>query len=208
MTIAQPDESLRPRGDSRRAAAALLQAFGWRLVWVPPPGPKSTLMVYPHTSNWDFVIGVLYRHAVGLEARWMGKDSLFKGPAGPLMRTLGGIPIDRRAARGVIAATVAQFRRRDRLCLAITPEGTRSYVPRLKSGFYRISLAADLPCGLGFIDYGSRSIGVDTWVRFSGDEARDLAMLREFYADKRGRRHECTGTIAFAPAEPEPESES
>jgi hypothetical protein len=81
-------------------------------------------------------------------------------------------------------------------------------VPRLKSGFYRISLAADLPCGLGFIDYGSRSIGVDTWVRFSGDEARDLAMLREFYADKRGRRHECTGTIAFAPAEPEPESES
>ena len=196
MTIALPDTA-RPRGWSRRAAAALLQALGWRIAWSPPPGPKGVLMVYPHTSNWDFPIGVLCRHAIGLDAQWMGKDSLFKGPAGPIMRALGGIAIDRRAPHGVTAEIVRQFRRRERLWLAITPEGTRSHRPHLKSGFYRIALAADVPCGLGFIDYASRTVGVDTWVRFTGDEARDLETLREFYAGKQGRHPANAGTIAF-----------
>ena len=206
MTLTVPDEIPRPRGWSRRAAAALLHAFGWRLAWAAPPGPKGVLMVYPHTSNWDFIVGVLYRHAVGIEAQWMGKDSLFKGPAGPLMRALGGIAIDRSAARGVTATIAREFERRERLWLAITPEGTRSWVPSLKSGFYRISLAARVPCGLAFIDYGARRVGVDTYVHFTGDEARDLETLRSYYSDKRGKHPDQAGMIDFGPAARVPET--
>ena len=198
MTVALPETTHRP-GWSRRTAAALLRAFGWRIAWSPPPGPKGVIMVYPHTSNWDFIVGVLCRHAIGLEAKWMGKDSLFKGPAGPLMRALGGIAIDRSAAHGLTAAIVQELQRREHLWLAITPEGTRSYVPWLKSGFYRIALAADVPCGLGFIDYGTRTVGIDTWVRFSGDETQDLATLRAYYAAKRGKTPALAGAIAFKP---------
>lgn len=196
MTLALP-ATHKPRTFSRRAAHALLKLFGWQLAWSPLPGPKGVLMVYPHTSNWDFIVGVLARHALGIEAQWMGKDSLFKGIAGPVMRALGGIAIDRSAPHGVTREIIEEFARRERLWLAITPEGTRSYVPHLKSGFWHIALGADIPCGLGFIDYGTRTVGVDTYVRFSGDEAADLETLRNYYAGKRARRPDCAGRIAF-----------
>lgn len=196
MTSAATTAS-RPRGLSQRAAATLLRVFGWQLAWSPLPGPKGVLMIYPHTSNWDFIVGVLARHALGIEAQWMGKDSLFKGLAGPVMRALGGIAIDRSAPHGVTQEVIAEFARRERLWLAITPEGTRSHVPHLKSGFYRIALGANLPCGLGFIDYGARTVGVDTYVRFSGDDTRDLDTLRAYYAGKRAHRPDCAGEIRF-----------
>jgi 1-acyl-sn-glycerol-3-phosphate acyltransferase len=199
VTIALPDTH-RPPGWSRRAARALLALFGWRLAWSPLPGPKGVLMIYPHTSNWDFIVGVLARHALGIEAQWMGKDSLFRGIAGPVMRALGGIAIDRSAAHGVTHEILAEYSRRERLWLAITPEGTRGYVPYLKSGFYRIALGANLPCGLAFIDFGTRTVGVDTYVHFSGDEEKDLETLRNYYAGKRARRPECAGRIAFRPS--------
>jgi 1-acyl-sn-glycerol-3-phosphate acyltransferase len=192
-----PSPPFRADGWSRRAAATLLRLFGWQLAWAPLPGPKGVLMIYPHTSNWDFIIGVLARHALAIDAQWMGKDSLFTGPIGPLMRALGGIAIDRRAPQGLTREVVTQFERRDRLWLAITPEGTRGHRPYLKSGFYRIALDADVPCGLAVIDYGARRVGIDTYVRFSGDEARDLETLRAFYADKRAKLPDCAGAIAF-----------
>jgi 1-acyl-sn-glycerol-3-phosphate acyltransferase len=171
--------------------------FGWQVQFVPLPGPKGIVMVYPHTSNWDFIVGVLFRNAVGLDARWLGKDSLFRGPMGALMRRLGGIAVDRSAARGVAAALVDRFRAPEPLWLAIAPEGTRSHVDQLKSGFYRIAHGAGVPCGLGFIDYGTRTVGITEYVRFSGDEAADLATLQRFYGDKRGRRPQLAGRISF-----------
>lgn len=185
------------RGWSRRASFALLRRFGWRPVYAPLPGPRGVIMVYPHTSNWDFPIGVLFKHGSGLDAQWMGKDSLFRWPLGSLMRRLGGIAIDRRTPQGVTAEIIDTYRRRDRLWLAITPEGTRAHVETLKSGFYRIAVGAGVPCGLGFIDYATRTVGVDTYLTFSGAEAQDLERLRAYYADKRGKRAALAGTIAF-----------
>jgi 1-acyl-sn-glycerol-3-phosphate acyltransferase len=186
-----------PTGWTARASRALLRLIGWQGVYAPLPGPKGVFIIYPHTSNWDFPLGVLYRQGAGIQAQWMGKDSLFRGLLGPLMRALGGIAIDRSAAQGLTAAIVDTYRRRDRLWLAITPEGTRSKVQHLKSGFYRIAVGATVPCGLAFIDYATRTVGVDTFVTFTGDEDRDLATLREYYAAKRGRHPALEGTIAF-----------
>jgi hypothetical protein len=51
--------------------------------------------------------------------------------------------------------------------------------------------------GLAFIDHATRTIGVDTYISFTGDEARDLATLREYYVTKRGKHPALEGTIAF-----------
>jgi 1-acyl-sn-glycerol-3-phosphate acyltransferase len=187
-----------PSGWTARASRALLRLVGWRSVYAPVPGPKGVFMVYPHTSNWDFPIGLLFRHGAGLETQWMGKASLFRGPFGPLMRALGGLAIDRSAAHGVTAEIIDIYRRRASLWLAITPEGTRGKVDHLKSGFYRIAVGANIPCGLAFIDYATRTVGVDTYITFTGDETGDLKTLRDYYANKRGKRPGLAGKIRFA----------
>ncbi|HVN43201.1 MAG TPA: 1-acyl-sn-glycerol-3-phosphate acyltransferase [Steroidobacteraceae bacterium] len=173
----------------------LLRLAGWTPSFVWPPEPRGLILVYPHTSNWDFVLGLLFRFGCGLPAHWMGKDSMFPWPFAGLLKRIGGIPINRRAASGVISTIVEEFRKRDWLWIAITPEGTRSYTDSLKSGFYQIALAANVPVALGYIDYGERRIGIDTYVRFTGDREKDMQVLRDFYADKRGRHPELAGRI-------------
>ena len=92
---------------------------------------------------------------------------------------------------------LAEFARNERLWVAITPEGTRSRTAHWKSGFYRIALAAGLPIGLGFIDYATRTVGVDTYLKLTGDQTQDFAHIRAFYAGKQGRRPENTGDIGL-----------
>ena len=180
-----------------RLAAWLLHLAGWRTVCVPPPGPKSVVVVYPHTSNWDFIIGMLWRTKYQVTLHWAGKDTLFRRPFRRLFIKLGGVPINRRERTGMIAQLVAIYAARATFHLCITPEGTRSRTDHWKSGFYRLALAADVPVGLGFIDFARKEAGIERWVRLSGDEAADLALLREYYAGKQGRRPALAGEIRF-----------
>lgn len=159
-------------------------------------------IIYPHTSNWDFVIGILARRAIGLRAQWVGKDSLFRFPLGPLMRWLGGIPVDRRQRSGFTAQLVEEIRRRPSICLALAPEGTRSRATHWRSGFYHVAFGAAVPVGLAFIDYRSRRIGITRWLELTGDLDRDLAVIREFYADKIGRFPDQASAIALAKGTP------
>ena len=180
-----------------RLCRALLGLFGWRVLLVPPPVPKAVVIFYPHTSNWDFPIGVLARAAVAIPIGFIGKDSLFRPPFGGLFRWLGGIPVNRRERTGFVAALAALFTRRDSLYLAIAPEGTRARRDHWKSGFYRVALAAGVPLGLAFIDYPRREVGILGWLALTGNEAEDLAQLRALYAGKRGRIAENAGDIRF-----------
>lgn len=179
----------------QRGAIALLGAFGWRGVLAWPPTPKGIIIVYPHTSNWDFIIGLLYRFGTGLPVRWVGKHTLFRWPFRWLFVRLGGVPIDRREPGGVVSALLAEFSRQEWMWLALAPEGTRSRTDHWKSGFYRIAVAGELPIGLGFIDYTTRSIGIDTYLTPSGDQEQDLERIRSFYADKHGHRPAQSGEI-------------
>jgi 1-acyl-sn-glycerol-3-phosphate acyltransferase len=171
----------------QRACLGLLGLLGWTALPAALPGPKGIIVVYPHTSNWDFVIGLLYRFGTGLRANWMGKDSLFRWPVRGLLLRMGGVPVNRRAATGFIGAAIARYRDSDWMWLALAPEGTRAHQDHLKSGFYQIALGADVPCGLGFIDYGTKTVGITRFVRFGGDPGEDLRALRDFYAGKLGR---------------------
>jgi 1-acyl-sn-glycerol-3-phosphate acyltransferase len=179
----------------RRAALGLLGLVGWRSAFVWPPEPKGVIIVYPHTSNWDFPLGMLFRIGHGLPANWIGKTEMFRPPFGGLLKRVGGIPLDRQRTAGFIEALVAEFRKRDWMWLAIAPEGTRSHTEHLKPGFYTLALAADVPIALGYIDYATRTVGIDTYLRMSGDREADMARIRDFYAGKRGRRPEHAGEL-------------
>ncbi len=173
----------------------LLRLFGWRAVFVPLPAPKGIVLVYPHTSNWDFVIGLVFKLGVGLPAHWMGKHTLFRWPLGGFFRYTGGIAVRRDEQSGAVDATLREFAQRRHMWLAITPEGTRSHTAYWKSGFYRIAVAGNLPVGLGYIDYATRTVGIDTYLTLTGDKVTDFERIRAFYADKRGRRPENAGDI-------------
>ncbi|MGB8328442.1 MAG: lysophospholipid acyltransferase family protein [Steroidobacteraceae bacterium] len=179
----------------QRCARTLLRLIGWRGVLVPPPTAKGIIIVYPHTSNWDFVIGMLYKAGTGLPLHWLGKNTLFRWPLRRLLRHIGGIPIMRDQRSGFVTALLAEFARNEWMWLALTPEGTRSRTDHWKSGFYRIAVEGGLPVGLGFIDYATRTVGIGAYLSLTGNPDRDIALIRAFYADKRGYRPENAGEI-------------
>lgn len=175
----------------------ILHLCGWTVVFRPPSVPKCVVIFYPHTSNWDFIWGVLAYLSLGWEVRWCAKDSWFRWPVGILARALGGIPVNRRERTGFVERLTHAYANADELYIAITPEGTRSRTDHWKSGFYHLALATGYPVGLAFIDRPSRRIGIDTYIALSGREEDDLAAFRAFYADKRGVRPQMQGEIRF-----------
>ena len=180
-----------------RLCGFLLRLLGWRIVFVPPPSAKTVIIGYPHTSNWDFPVAMLWRFATGFPMRWVAKKEMFANPLGGLFRCWGGIPLDRSRPEGFIEQVCAEFDKRDVFHLAIAPEGTRKRTDHWKSGFYRIASAANVPLGLGFLDYRKKQLGVAVWITLSGNRAADLERIRAFYADKVGYRPERAGEIRF-----------
>lgn len=190
-----PDTIMAPRGSS--FAHWLLRLIGWRAV-VPDSLPrKAVIVAYPHTSNWDFPLGIIGRAALGLETGWVAKDSLFRWPLGSVMRALGGIPVNRRNPTGFVGRIAERFGEADTLRLAIAPEGTRSRTPGWKSGFYRIALAARVPLVLAVIDWGRREVGIVDCIELSGDEAADMARIAAIYAGRQGRYPEKQSPVAL-----------
>ncbi|MGZ6123694.1 MAG: 1-acyl-sn-glycerol-3-phosphate acyltransferase [Myxococcales bacterium] len=192
----QVGDPLRPTL-SERLARGLLALFGWRVDVRWPPPPKAVIAVYPHTSNWDFVIGILARAAVGLPVSWIGKDTIFSWPFRALFRKLGGIPVDRHQHHGVVGQIQAEFARRPFFWLAIAPDGTRAHTDHLRSGFYRLACATGVPLGLGYLDYGRRIVGIGDWIDLSGNQDDDLARLRAFYAGRTALHPAQAGEIRF-----------
>jgi 1-acyl-sn-glycerol-3-phosphate acyltransferase len=167
----------------QRTALRLLNLVGWNVHFKPLPGPHGIAVVYPHTSNWDFPVGLLAKWAVGLQFRWLAKDSLFRGPMGVIMRYWGGVAVDRSAPQGAIRRLADDMLASKWFWLAITPEGTRSYRPYWKSGFYRIALMAGVPLLLVSIDYRRKIVDVTKTMTLTGDEAADMAAIAAAYSD-------------------------
>jgi 1-acyl-sn-glycerol-3-phosphate acyltransferase len=167
----------------------ILAVARWSFAGRVPDIPKGVIIVAPHTSNWDFVIGAAAMLALDLDLRFLGKHTLFKGPLGILMRFLGGIPIDRsRPGSGVVEEMGDRMRSADRLLLALAPEGTRSSVERWKTGFHRIALAGGVPIAPVTLDYGAREIRFGPLVVPSDDLESDVVELQNFFYGSRGRR--------------------
>ncbi|WP_394162318.1 1-acyl-sn-glycerol-3-phosphate acyltransferase [Galactobacter valiniphilus] len=170
----------------RLVARAFWALSRWKLVSSPAPSKPTVLIGAPHTSNWDFALMLAIAWRQGIEVKWLGKDSLFKGWRGPLMRGLGGIPVDRANASGVVAEVVERVRSGEVFGLVVTPDGTRGGHTHWKSGFYRIALETGLPVTLGYVDRTTMTTGLGPTLRLSGDVRADMDRIRDFYADKAG----------------------
>jgi 1-acyl-sn-glycerol-3-phosphate acyltransferase len=166
----------------------VLRAVGWRVEGSIPNLPKMVLIAAPHTSNWDFVVGISAKVALGLRVMFLGKHSLFRFPLGPLMRAWGGIPIDRDTSNDVVSAMVDEFGRRDQLVLALAPEGTRKRVERWRTGFYHIAHGARVPIVPIALNFGERAIQIGAPFQPTGDIDRDVRQLQEGFSRVRGRR--------------------
>jgi 1-acyl-sn-glycerol-3-phosphate acyltransferase len=164
--------------------------LGWGIENAPPDVARCVAIVVPHTSNWDFAVGVLALLAMGLDARWLGKHGIFRWPFGVVWRWLGGIPVDRRAAGGVVATAVQLFQERPQLMLGLSPEGTRKRVEKWKSGFYRIALEAGVPILPVSFDYRKRRIAFFPLLQPTGDLEADIAALRTRFTSAMARRPE------------------
>lgn len=121
---------------------------------------KAMVVGAPHTSNWDFPLMLMTTLALKMPARWLGKHTLFWGPLGPIMRFLGGIPIDRRARFNSVEQISQKFTAKDKMMLIIAPEGTRSAVSKWRTGFYYMAQAAKVPMVFAYLDYANRDVGV------------------------------------------------
>lgn len=154
-----------------------------------PDGIKKYIIaVGPHTSNWDFVIGVMARSILKIQrARFLGKSVLFKAPYGWFFKWLGGYPVYRNTSHDMVHQVVDIFNQHEEFILAITPEGTRRKVAKLKTGFYYIALQAKvpiIPCGF---DFQKKRVIVSQPFYPTGNAEDDMDFLRRFYGTIKGR---------------------
>jgi 1-acyl-sn-glycerol-3-phosphate acyltransferase len=168
-----------------RVAFSLL---GWRFVGGLPDRPKFLIVGAPHTSNWDFVVGMAALLALGFEASWMGKHTLFWWPFGRLLRWLGGVPVDRSRAHGAVDQMVDAFRTRERFVLGLTPQGTRRRGAPWKMGFYHIARGAEVPVVPVSFDYPSRTLKIGPPMALGADLEAEVARVEAFFRGIRGKR--------------------
>ena len=173
----------------------ILRMLGWTLDKNLPSQKKYVLVGAPHTSNWDLPLGLLYMFAQGIRFQWIGKHTIFRGPARAILKSIGGIPVDRRVRSGVIAQMGKRFDAHENMILLIAPEGTRSRTSYWKTGFYYIALQAKVPIILGYLDYKEKKMGIGCPFFPSGDIEKDIEIVRTFYRSKTGRHPELQGEI-------------
>jgi 1-acyl-sn-glycerol-3-phosphate acyltransferase len=164
-----------------------LRLAGWKIKGRPPEAGKYIVIAYPHTSNWDFPLGLAICIIYRIKAYWLGKDSLFKGMAGPIMKWLGGIPIDRNSAHDVVQQTIDTFDEYDEMVIAVAPEGTRSQVKKWKTGFYHIAVGAKVPIVLGYFNYAKKEVGCLQSYLPTGNIDEDMVAIKAAYQGIEGK---------------------
>jgi 1-acyl-sn-glycerol-3-phosphate acyltransferase len=146
--------------------------------------PKAIVVVAPHTTNWDFLVGVLTMFAVGLRISWLGKHTLFRWPLRPLMLWLDGVPVRRHSGSGTVARVVETMRERETMLLAVAPEGTRQAVDGWRMGFAHIAVGAGVPVVPVAFDWGTRTVRFGPAFTLTGDLAADETTLRGWFAEE------------------------
>jgi 1-acyl-sn-glycerol-3-phosphate acyltransferase len=166
----------------------ILRLWGFR---VTGPNPekiaKKVYVVYPHTSNWDFPLGILLKFGMPIDVNYIAKDSLFKWPYGWFFRWLGGVPVDRSKSTNFVDAMAAQYAKYDKLAFAIAPEGTRKRVRKFKSGFYFIAQKANVPLILVKFDFKRKEVDFSEPFYITGVYADDMKHIITHFKGTTGK---------------------
>lgn len=173
----------------------ILWLGGWKIVSGPPPGLKQAVLISaPHTSNWDFLWARTAFYVIGLPLRFTIKKEFMKFPFGPFMRSMGAIAIDRskpgqgqKGGKSSVDAMVDLFEEYETLFMIVTPEGTRSYNPNWKTGFYHVALKAGVPMLPGYLDYAKREAGIGPAFVPTGNVDEDIEKIKDFFRPIKGK---------------------
>ncbi len=168
-----------------RIAAFILKLFGWNIYTRASLDiKKAVIIMAPHTSNWDFVIGRLAFFMYKIPPKIIIKKEAFTPVMGPILRWLGGIPVERGQSQNTVKKITDHFKQHDKLYLLITPEGTRKRVNKWKRGFYFIALTAKVPIFCGYLDYKKKEGGIGMVLNPTGDFEKDFQKIEDFYRSK------------------------
>jgi len=174
----------------------LLKKLGWKSVLATEIPDKCVLCVAPHTSNWDYVIGMLFYKSIGGKPHVLMKKEWFFFPLGFLLKSAGAVPVDRNKRTSISEQMVEEFRLRTHFNLAISPEGTRKKNAQWKTGFYYIALNAGVPIVLAYMDYAKKEIGFKKVFYPTGNIETDLETIKNHYKDVQAKYpHRFANTI-------------
>lgn len=177
----------------------ILRICGWHREGRVPDIPKFVMLAAPHTSNWDFPIGMAILLAFKIKFSLLGKDSLFRWPFGGFLKWMGLIPIDRSKSRDVVAQSIQVFKDNRKMVMVVAPEGTRKRDIYWKSGFYHIARGANVPIVMGFLDYARKAGGIGPTIMPTGDIEFDMEKIRYFYDKISGKIPEKSTPAIIAP---------
>lgn len=173
----------------------ILRMLGWTIQADLPDIKKYVAIAAPHTSNWDFPLGIITAKAIRLKVHWMGKHTLFRWPFGWFFRAIGGTPVNREQGQNYIKQMAELFDRSEQLVLALAPEGTRSKMDHWKTGFHYIARAAEVPIVMAYLDFGHKQVGIGELFYPGEDIEADFDQIRQFYANRIGRNPENASLI-------------
>lgn len=169
-------------------ARLIYACSGWKITGtIPKEINRCIVLMAPHTSNWDFVLGFLGFAILRIKINVLIKKEAFAFPLGILVRAMGGVPVDRQHASNVVVNIAHEFQKREHLVLVVAPEGTRSLNNNWKRGFYHIAVLAKVPIVLGYLDYRQKVAGLGEAFIPTGNYESDLAIMEAFYLDKAAR---------------------
>ncbi len=172
----------------RLLGKVVLKIWGFRVTGVIPRHlNKKIFAVVPHTSNWDFILGIATRLAHKFEVQYVAKSSLFKWPYGWFFKALGGIPVNRKKSTNFVDSVVEEIGRREKVSIAIAPEGTRKKVKKLKSGFYYIAKLSGIPIVLVKFDYQNKEVHFGEPFYPSDNEKEDLDYIYKYFEGVLGK---------------------
>jgi len=157
------------------------------VVNVAPATGSYLIIAAPHTSNWDFPLGIAIAFHLRLKVYFIAKHTLFNGFAGPIMRWLGGVPLNRGASKNFVDASVEIYANSENLIFAIAPEGTRSSVGRWKTGFYHMAKGANVPLALAYFDFSKRIGGIGKMLNTTENIDADMQAIADFYEPVMGK---------------------
>lgn len=166
----------------------ILRLFGWKIDKTAPANVKKAVIVMgPHTSNWDFVVGKMAFAHYKVNGKFLIKKDLFFFPLGYLLKAMGGIPVDRKKSSNVTKQAVDLFKQNDTFFLVFTPEGTRSYQPNWKKGFYFIAEQAKVPIYVAYMDYKNKTGGFHSLFQPTGDVDADIITIKTILSQFTGK---------------------
>ena len=172
------------------AKLILIKILKWKVVGSFPQIPKFVIAVFPHTSNYDFFVGIFIRSVLREEINYVGKTELFNPLTGWFFKSLGGAPLNRKGNQNVVESIVNIYNQKKTFRLAIAPEGTRKKVEEWKTGFYYIAKGAKVPILLVGFDYSKRLIHFYPLFTPTDDVKKDYKAMKSYFVGIKGKNIE------------------